>query len=207
MKKHSLVLVLVILCCYVVEGQSKYYKRSEPKQTYGIKAGITIASQLSPDNDGVFEVKSLLLFHAGGYYSYRFNRNFIVQPELMISGKGSHWTDPYDDIKDIITYLDLPVLIKYQLERNFNIHLGPQVGYVIKALQKDLKTGMSSDISYIYNKFDFSLVGGLEVSLHPRIKLMLRYVQGLSSATNDFVYEYKCFNSYFQFSLSYRLSG
>jgi len=59
-----LVLLFEILNAYVVDGQSKYFKRSEPKITYGIKAGINLSSQASPDNDGVFDVKSLLLFHA-----------------------------------------------------------------------------------------------------------------------------------------------
>jgi len=202
-----LALLVIILNTSVVEGQSKYFKRSEPKITYGIKTGITLSSQSSPANDGVFEVNSLLLFHAGGYYSYRFSRYFIIQPELILSGKGSHWTDRYDDKKDIITYVDLPVLLKYQPVRNFNIHLGPQPAYVLKALQKDLETGVSSDISYIYNKIDLSLAGGVEVNLQERIKLILRYVRGLTSATNDVGYDVKCFNSYFQFSVSYRLSG
>jgi len=202
-----LVLLLEILSASVVDGQSKYFKRSEPKITYGIKAGINLSSQASPDNDGVFDVKSLLLFHAGGYYSYRFSRYFIIQPELMLSGKGTHWTDRFDDKKDVVTYIDLPVLIKYQPSRNFNIHLGPQPGYVVKALQKDLETGVSSDISYIYNKIDLSLAFGIEFIPQERIKLILRYVRGLTSATNDVAYDVKCFNSYLQFSVSYRLSG
>jgi len=191
----------------VIEGQSKYFKRSEPKITFGIKTGINFADQSSPGNDGVFETKSLVLFHVGGYYSYRFSQYFIVQPELMLSGKGSNWSDIYDDKKDIITYIDLPVLIKYQPLKNFNVHLGLQPGYTLKVLQKDLKTGVSSDLSYAYNKFDFGLVGGIEAFLQPRLKLIVRYVRGLTSATNDEYYDFKCFNNYFQFSVSYRLSG
>jgi len=199
--------LIIFINASVVEGQSKYFKRSEPKITYGVKTGITLSSQSSPANDGVFDVKSLLLFHAGGYYSYRFSRYFIIQPEVILSGKGSHWTDRFDDKKDIVTYLDLPVLIKYQPVRNFNVNFGPQAGLVLKALQKDLETGVSSDISYIYNKFDLSLAGGIEISLQERLKLNLRYVRGLTSATNDVAYDYKCFNSYLNFSVSYRLSG
>lgn len=206
-KLFFFVLIFEILNASAVFGQSKYFKPSEPKITYGIKAGINLASQASPDNDGVFDVKSILLFHAGGYYSYKFSRYFIIQTELMLSGKGTHWTDRFDDKKEIITYIDLPVLIKYQPVRNFNIHFGPQPGYVVKALQKDLETGVSSDISYIYNNIDFSLAGGIELSLQKRLKLSLRYVRGLTSATNDVGYDVKCFNSYLQFSLSYRLSG
>lgn len=199
--------LIIFINASVVEGQSKYFKRSEPKITYGIKTGITLSSQSSPANDGVFDVRSLLLFHVGGYYSYRFSRYFIIQPEIILSGKGSHWTDRFDDKKDIVTYLDIPVLIKYQPVRNFNVNFGPQAGFVLKALQKDLETGVSSDISYIYNKFDLSLAGGIEISLQERLKLNLRYVRGLTSATNDVAYDYKCFNSYFNLSVSYRLSG
>jgi hypothetical protein len=202
-----LLLILPILNINIIHGQSKYFKRSEPKITFGIKTGINLANQSSPGSEDVFESKSLLLFHVGGYYSYRFSPYFIIQPELILSGKGSRWSDIFDEKKDIITYLDLPVIVKYQPVKNFNFQLGFQPGYTMKTLQKDLKTGVSSDLSYAYNKLDFSLVGGAEAFLQPRLKLVIRYVRGLVSATNNEYYDFKCFNNYFQFSISYRLSG
>ena len=206
MRKCISFIVLMVLFLSTAGAQSKYFKRSEPKITYGVKAGLNLASQSSPENDGVFEVESLLLFNAGAYYSYRFSRNFIFQPELLISMKGTEWTDRYDNMKDIVTYIDLPLLFKYQPVRNFNVHLGPQPGYALKVLQKDLKTGISSDISYIYNDFDLGFVLGVETVIHDRLKASLRYVRGLVSATNDISYEYKCYNNFFQVALSYRLS-
>lgn len=202
-----LLLFLPILNGNFVLGQSKYFKRSEPKITFGLKTGINLANQSSPGSQDVFESSSLLLFHVGGYYSYRFTQYFIIQPELILSGKGSHWSDIFDEKKDIITYLDLPVMVKYQPFKNFNFQLGLQPGYAIKILQKDLKTGVSSDLSYAYNKFDMGLAGGAEAFLQPRLKLVVRYIRGLISATNNEYYDFKCFNNYFQFSISYRLSG
>lgn len=206
-KPYFFVITLLIIISNVAGGQSKYYKRSEPTMTFGIKTGINYANQSSPGNDGVFETKSLLLLHVGGYYSYRLHQYFIIQPELILSAKGSHWTDRFDDVKDIITYLDMPVLLKYHPVRDFNIHLGPQPGYTLKALQKDMKTGVTSDISYAYRKFDLGMVLGVEATVKPRLKIILRYVRGLMSATNDDFYEFRCYNNYLQLSLSYRLSG
>ena len=209
MRKNFIFLILLftVLKLNIVEGQSKYFRRSEPETTFGIKAGVNLANQSSPGNDGVFDSKSILLFHVGGYYSYRFSQFFIIQPELILSGKGSRWSDIYDDKKDIITYLDLPVMLKYQPLKNFNFQLGIQPGYALKVLQKDLKEGVSSDLAYAYNKLDLGITGGIEAFLQPRLKLTIRYVRGIKSATNDEYYDFKCFNNFLQFSVSYRISG
>lgn len=208
MRKNFIFLLLLftVLNHNNIKGQSKYFKRSEPKITFGIKAGVNLANQSSPGSEGVFESKSILLFHIGGYYSYRFSQFFIIQPELILSGKGSHWSDIYDDKKDIITYLDLPLMVKYQPFKNFSFQLGLQSGYALKVLQKDLKSGVSSDLAYAYNKLDLGIAGGIEAFLQPRLKLILRYVRGVKSATNNEYYDFRCFNNYLQFSVSYRIS-
>jgi hypothetical protein len=208
-KKYLLffILLFTILNKNIIEGQSKYFKRAEPKITFGLKTGLNIANQSSPGSENVFESKNLLLFHIGGYYSYRFTQFFIIQPELILTGKGSRWSDIYDDKKDIITYIDLPVMVKYQPVKRLNFQLGLQPGYALKILQKDLKTGVSSDLEYAYNKLDLGLAGGVEAFLQPRLKLTVRYVRGLISATNNEYYDFKCFNNFLQFSVSYRISG
>ncbi len=187
---------------------SRYnYRKSQPKFGYGVKAGVNIASQSTTGNDAAIEVKMIPRINAGGYCNYFVNKYLGIQAELLASGKGAHWKDYYDDMKDLLTYVDIPLIIKYQPVGFVNIHLGVQAGLRVLAKQKDLKTGIKSDIKDYYNFTDYSLTGGVEANLPNKINLTLRYVYGLTPATNDVQYVDPWKNNLIQFSVGYRFSG
>jgi hypothetical protein len=209
MKKLLFLLVFQILITngFEVNGQSKYYRKSEPRFGYGIKAGLNISSQSTPHKDANYDLKNIIRFNGGGYCNYFINKFLAVQPELLVSGKGVHWKDFYDEMKDILTYVDIPVLVKYQPIKVINIHAGPQVGIRVRAMQKDLETGIKTKINEYYKTFDFSLVCGVEANLPNRVNLTVRYVLGLSSATTDLLYIDPWHNNFLQVSAGYRFSG
>ncbi len=205
-----LMLIFLIFNFSVVEGQGKYkkYMRGpQPKLGYGIKAGVNLARQSSPGNDADIIVKNILGINAGGYCNYFFDRHFAIQSELMVSGKGSNWKDYYNHMKDIITYIDLPLLIRYQPVKFLNIHAGPQASYRVNATQKDLNEGVKADINDYYKSFDFGMMLGVEVNLTSRINVTARYVHGLTAATTSVEYTEPWYNNYFQFSVGFRLVG
>jgi hypothetical protein len=191
----------------IIEGQSKYYKGAQPKFGYGVKAGINIANQSSHGNDTVTVAKNIIALNAGGYCNYSFNKYVSIQTELMLSGKGSDWEDPYDEMIDLPLYIDIPLLVKYKPVDVINIYAGPQVGCRILATQKDVETGIKSKINDYYNTFEYGLVFGVEANLPNRVNLTIRYVLGLSSATTDVQYIDSWYNNFLQLSVGYRLSG
>jgi Outer membrane protein beta-barrel domain len=201
------VILLLIASDFVAIGQSKYYRRSEPKFGYGIKAGVNISTQSTTSKDANYDLKNIIRFNVGGYCNYFFNKFLAVQPELLVSGKGVHWKDFYDDRKDILTYIDIPLLIKYQPVRYINIHAGPQIGLRVRAMQKDLETGIKTKINDYYRTTDFGVACGVEANLPNHVNLTVRYVFGITSATTELLYVDPWFNNFLQFSAGFRFSG
>ena len=183
------------------------YIKTPPKFGYGIKAGVNVAGQSSSIGGLNIDVKNILGINAGGYCNYFPFSLLGVQGEIMVSGKGAHWKDFYDDKKDLITYIDIPLLVKFQPAGFINIHAGVQAGFRIRATQKDLETGDKIDIKDFYNFSDYGLVGGVEADLPNKINLSVRYIYGLTAATTDVQYVDPWKNYVFQFSLGYRFSG
>ncbi len=202
-----LAVTLTVFNILVAEGQSKYYRKQQQKSGYGIKAGINYAGQSTTNKAAEFNTSGILGINAGGFFNFFFLRSVAVQTELLVSGKGSHWRDHYDEAKDIVTYIDLPVLIRYQPIDFLNVHAGPQAGFRLGAKQKDMKTGIESDIKDYYHTFDFGLVFGAEADLPYNLNITLRYIMGVSAATTKVRYVDPWMNNLFQLSLGYRLTG
>jgi hypothetical protein len=134
-------------------------------------------SRLRHQNSGCrYNTTNILGINAGGYVNYFLLRPFAVQAELMVSGKGSHWQDNYDNEKDIVTYIDLPILLRYQPLNFLNIHAGPQIGLMLNAKQKDMETGIKININDYYQNFDYGFVFGAEANIPEFPDLTQRYL-------------------------------
>jgi hypothetical protein len=192
------------LCGYVY-SQSGHLKNTQPKLGAGVKAGLNYSSQYTQNTPNSVDFKSIPGINAGAYCNYFFMDFLAIQTELMVSGKGSHWTNQYNDAKDKLTYIDLPVLIKYQPVALFNIHAGPQLSYLILAKQEDLVNNLKTNVLDYYYKFDLGLAFGVEANITSRVNLTVRYILGLNTATTGAVYTENWKNKSFQISLGYRI--
>jgi hypothetical protein len=173
----------------------------------GIKGGINIATQTTTGEGENVYTENLLRYHGGVYFNIFFLDKLAFQPELMVSGKGSKWNDPSYDTSDLLTYIDLPLLIRYQPIKLINIHAGPQFGYLISAKQDPLDGSEKIDIKDWYNNFDIGLAFGAEANLPFRVNITVRYILGISTVTNEEEYIDPWKNNYFQVSLGYRFKG
>lgn len=199
MKKTLIFIVMAVLVSPSLMAQ--------PSFGAGLKGGINFATQVTPGTGEGVAVQPLIGFHAGGYGNL-FIYDFLgIQAELMVSTRGSDWDDIYYDVHDMLTYIDLPLLVKYQPIKYANIHVGPQFGYLLSARQKDDQTGDITNINDWYNKLDVGLAFGAEGNLPYRINVTVRYVLGLVSATNDVEYIEPWKNNFLQISLGFRLVG
>jgi hypothetical protein len=180
---------------------------AQSKVGLGVKAGINISDQVTSGTGENVNVRSILRFHGGAYFTYFVLDKLAVQPELLFSGKGSDWDDPAYYVKDLLTYIDVPVLVRYQLIDLLNIHAGPQFGYLLSATQKDKSSGDVINIDEYYKKLDLGLVIGAEANLPYRINLTVRYVIGLIGTTTDVEYIEPWLNNFFQISAGFRIKG
>jgi len=198
---RSLSIVLFILTI------SPSFSYSQSKPGLGIKGGINIATQYtSGEGENVYN-ESLMRFHGGVYLNIFFHDKFALQPELMISGKGTKWSDPSFETSDLLTYIDLPLLIRYQPIDLLNIHAGPQIGYLISAMQDPVAGDEKVDIKDWYNNLDLGLAFGAEANLPIGVNITARYILGISSASNEVEYIDPWKNNFIQVSLGYRIKG
>ena len=115
---------------------------------FGAKAGLNLSTFTG---NAVQNVSLLPSFHVGGTANFLINENFMVQPEILYSGKGAK----YDGGKFKFGYIEVPVLVQYKTASGFFLETGPQVGFLINAKlnTQDWKDNMKST--------DYSWVGGL----------------------------------------------
>lgn len=180
---------------------------AQPDFGAGVKGGINLATQSTTGEGENVAVRQLLGYNAGVYGNVFVTDLLGIQAELLVASRGSDWDDPFYNVKDLITYIDLPLLVKFQPIRYANIHVGPQLGYLLAAKQEDKDNGEVIDIKELYHPFDLGLVFGAEANLPFRINFTVRYVVGLVSATNDVEYIDPWRNNFLQFSLGFRLIG
>jgi len=183
---------------------------AQPEIGFGVRAGVNISSQstsVRAENVQTIDLNGLLRYNGGVWFNYFIIDRLAIQPELLISGKGANWNDPDYDVKDLLTYIDVPVLIRYQIIDFLNIHAGPEFGHLLRARQKDNATGDIIGINDYYKKSDFGIAVGLEGNLPMKINVTVRYVFGLIPTTTDVQYIDPWYNNFFEISVGYRLFG
>jgi hypothetical protein len=197
------------LCSYgnSQPGHSGHFKKDKPKFGAGVKAGLNYSNQYITGGSGSVDFKSIIGINAGAYCNYFFMDFLAIQPELMVSGKGSHWTNQYYDAQYNLTYIDFPVLIRFQPVPLINIQAGPQISYLLIANQKDIGTNLKTNVTGNFYQLDFGLAFGVEANLPYKVNLTVRYVLGLNTATTGTLYTETWNNKYFQVSLGYRILG
>ena len=197
MKAHYPIFILSLMITSTLFAQ--------PDIGVGLKAGMNVASQKGTGLDYEVDIKSIVGFHAGGYVNYFLSEPVAIQIEIMFSQKGAKWDEIQYSGKDILKYLDIPLLVRYQILDILNVHAGPQFGFMLSGKTK-YDDGFEEDAKQYFKSTDVGLVLGAEGNLPLRINVTIRYILGLSNiATEEFGNTWK--NNVFQISVGYRLIG
>lgn len=168
----------------------------------GIRLGMNLANQkveaLGVSVSGDSKVGLL----GGLYLTANLSDKFAVQPELLYSSMGSKT----DDISDAFGYIQVPILLRYNINENFNLHAGPQIGLLLSAKSDGV------DIKDEVKGTDFGASFGAGVDFG-KFNGGLRYYLGFSNISDidtqgipglgDISFK----NTSFQIYLGYKLFG
>ena len=166
-------------------------------QTVGIRAGLSIASQVWKFEDVKVRPGFLLVSHVG--LTLNFGESEKVSGQLEISysqfgfGKYSDSTGAIGSQR--IDYIKIGCAIKYHPKENINVHVGPELGFGFR----DVK-----DLTHLAAP-DFGAFAGIEYYFTTYIGVGGRYFLGFSD-TNDNP-QLKQFNRAFQISILIRFNG
>lgn len=142
----------------------------------GIKAGVNFANQDITD----INTESKTGYHFGAFFELRATDNIIVQPEILFSTHGSKISIANTTEKINLSYLNIPLLLKFRFLGIADVHLGPQFGIMSSAEQN------GQDIDDRLKAIDFSMIAGAGFDLPMGLIGGVRYLYGLSDYNENF---------------------
>ncbi|CAL2082189.1 porin family protein [Tenacibaculum sp. 190524A02b] len=224
----------VLLLCAVLSVN--YIFSQEIK--YGIKGGINSSnfSQKHTSFTGFspgYISGGKVGFQAGFFVEIPLSEKFSLQPELIYSrlrGNNTKSLQLMSSAGDFTTghlkgvekysFLELPIMLKYNIFKKFNLEFGPQLQYTLAArvdedlyvegekVQQfggyDFEKNSSRSILGEFSKLNFGLNFGASYDINKNIFIQGRYNLGLTKFNESFRESFSLKNSNVQISLGYR---
>lgn len=171
MKKTIFVTVLLVAISMNMEAQLV---------KFGIKGGINYANQNGSNitvNSTNYQTDAITSYHAGLIAEIKLVDSFSVQPELLYSTQGATYKNAFEEFRNELGYLSIPVLAKINLNKFVSLELGPQASFLLSERNNfNVKDA---------NTFDFAVVGGLGLNITKSLFIQGRYGLGLTDASKD----------------------
>jgi hypothetical protein len=153
--------------------------------SFGVKAGVNIASLTGDDTD---DLDGRTSFHVGGAVNIPVSELFAVQPEVVYSAQGFTLSEEGMDITGKLDYINVPILADFTLAEGFSLQGGPQVGFnITKEFEAD---GVSVEIEDVESVI-FEAAVGAQYRLPIGLFFQARYVFGISNASSDSDFDIK----------------
>lgn len=127
MKKALCLFIFIVFCCV---------GKAQTKTSFGLKGGLNLT--FFKVNEGHFgtDPEAEVGYYGGVFVDLDFNKNFHFQPELLYIG--------LSDFK----FLNAPLYLKYDIDQNFKILVGPSLNYFFDFFSNKLK--IRADLSLAY---------------------------------------------------------
>ncbi len=165
------------------------------KLRWGIKSGFNFSNTTNGLNSNlnVFKNPSIRgAVYLGAFTQLHLAEKLILQPELVYSPEGSLQegqlgaNNTYVLVTTLkLNYLNIPLMLQYNLTGGLYLEAGPQIGFLLKARNRfaNPPSGPSSetDIKSNFSGTNFSLGAGLGYNFKNGFGISGRYVAGLSN--------------------------
>lgn len=199
MKRTLLAVALITVVIFSANAQAGF--------RLGLKGGLNFANIDASSPGTTYDGRTG--YHVGAFATVKLTK-LAIQPEFVYSVQGSEYSfsgASISGIKQDLSYLNIPVLLKLYLAAGVNLQLGPQVGFLLSAKSENdvLETLAGvSDLKDVTKGNDFSLALGAGWDAPFGLTIDARYNLGLSKI-NDVAGSVEAKNQVFQVSLGYRL--
>jgi hypothetical protein len=178
----------------------------------GIRAGMNVANLSSsvgsvPQGVSVTtaDTNTKVGFQFGAYLKIMTSEKFGIQPELIYSQMGA--SAPTGQTGSLnLNYLSIPVLLRFNVTKNFSLQAGPQLGVLLAASQSNgsttIDTKDATNATDLGGAFGFGLDFG-------KFNVGARYYLGFSNLIKDLPagFDIKQKTNAFQLVLGYQLFG
>jgi|SRR5690625_2375699 len=160
----------------------------------GAKAGVNLAS-VGGDSYGPYSgsFSNRTSFHIGAFVEIPLSEKFALQPEVLYSSEGAGWSVGLISVGDAdlkLDYIRMPVMAKYYFIEGLSAELGPVLGVLVSADDKDA-----------FNTIDLQAGIGVSYRFHFGLHAGLRYNKGLMNIYDTSVIKGQ--SNVFQVSVGY----
>lgn len=173
LKKLSLICTLLLIIS-TVKAQDV---------AFGLKGGLNLTKMAIDDPDATYDSKTG--YHAGIFFRSKLNK-IAVQPELLLYTQQGKFSGPGYEGSEDLTYVTIPLMLKFYPAAGLNLQVGPQFGFLIdgeRITETPLGT-ITSDIKDQYESNDFSISAGAGYDFSFGLSLDARYNIGIKDVNN-----------------------
>lgn len=194
----------IIFSLAIIFAGSDSFSQGAPKPNFGAKGGLNLANIGGDETDN----KMKLAFHAGVYSEVFFDYFLMMQAEILLSYQGHAAVDEFSGSLSL-WYLNIPILARYNIGYNLNVHAGIQPGFLLSA-QSKYTDSFSGDVIKLDQKdffktMDWGIPVGVGYSLGDRnINASIRYIIPISNISADDFFTRR--NSVFQISVGIKIA-
>ncbi len=187
MRKNITVLIslIILLTIYVSVSTAQ-------RLELGVKGGVNFSTAKITGEDNI-EIKYKKGFIAGGYITLNFSKYFALQPEAVMTSKGTvvELINESSNLKTTskLSYWEFPVLLKLRLISvsgfRYNVFCGPYISFKNKAEVEYEAAELSSsrDLTEAKNS-DTGIIIGTSLDLG-KFNFDLRYSSGLTNSIEN----------------------
>lgn len=156
----------------------------------GIKGGLNLSSFFTRDID---DKNALIGFNAGIFVKMPVAKRLSIQSELYYTTKGAQvsYNNLFakEEARYRLNYLELPLLVVFNLTKNLNVHAGPYISYL---LTSDVSNESSTPVFdfkknidlHDYNRMDAGAAIGAAVDFR-KLSIGARYNYGLTTVGKE----------------------
>ena len=188
------------------------------------KVGVTITSVTNLNNNigpiigaGRAESQTYVGATIGGEVEYQIDKQFSVAAGIGYIMQGKQWDDYVNatgkakDLKLELGYVNVPIVLNYQIFKGFAVKAGMQFAFLTNAKMKATEetTGRtesySEDVKSQMSSFDFSIPVGASYEFSNHIIIDARYNIGVTKVNKESVAGYSdCHNSVLLATVGYK---
>lgn len=182
MERHTLYRLLLLAGIFFGNRTGAAAQQSDQTtKRFGFKAGLNSTNMnfkkgYLPPGATPYETERRTGFAFGFLLAVPFTAKLSLQPEYLYSARTSYVKDTKTKYR--LSYLSLPVLLRYEVSPVVSLLAGPQADLLIKA--KAEGNGTATDITHDTEERNIGATAGIAVQVTPILFIEARYMQGLN---------------------------
>jgi len=185
-------LFLTIACVLSV------FAASAQKWYVGPQVSLNLTGLSRPSD---FSTSTRVGYAFGAFGGYEFNKLIGIEAQLLYSSQGQKlsvgWDEYSLDATKKLNYINIPIVVKFDVVKGLNIFAGPQFGFNVRSkLKLENNNGGVVDVWNIDTKdatnvFDFGGIIGVAYQFKFGLRAGISYYQGFTNTVSGGSIEYQ----------------